>query len=60
MVGRKNFAMSICDDIIYVTGGMDNSHNPLSEFLMFSPRNGIWLDMKQTRKKDKLNRLVNK
>lgn len=42
IVGRKNFAMSYCDDQVFVTGGMDNGQNLLSEFLVLNPQNGAW------------------
>jgi len=42
VVGRKNFAMSLCEDLIYITGGMDNGQNQLTEFLIFNPSNGNW------------------
>ena len=58
VVGRKNFAMSMCGNQIFITGGMDNGQNPLSEFLILNPKTGNWYDMKQTRKKEKKNRLA--
>ena len=51
VVGRKNFAMSYCDDQIFVTGGMDNGQNPLSEFLIFNISNNFWQEMRQKRLK---------
>ena len=37
VIGRKNFAISICNEQIFVTGGMDNGQNLLSEFLVLKP-----------------------
>ena len=40
--GRKNFAMSFCTDHLFVSGGMDNGQNLLSEFLVYSPKTALW------------------
>ena len=36
VIGRKNFAMSTCDNQVFVTGGMDIARNLLSEFLVLN------------------------
>lgn len=44
--GRKNFAMSYCDNQIFLTGGMDNGQNLLSEFRIMLPATGNWLELR--------------
>lgn len=51
MTGRKNFAMDFCKDLIFLSGGMDNGQNLLSEFMMFNPILGQWTELRQVRKK---------
>ena len=51
VVGRKNFAMSTCDNQVFLTGGMDIARNLLSEFLILNLQNGEWNELRQTRKK---------
>ena len=53
IVGRKNYAISYVDDQIFVTGGMDNGHKLLSEFIILDPLTGEWIELKQTRNKNK-------
>ena len=53
IIGRKNFAISILDEQVFITGGMDNGQNPLSEFLVLNTQNGTWTEMKQSRKRVK-------
>ena len=53
IVGRKNHAISYVDDQIFVTGGMDNGHNLLSEFIILDPISGEWIELKQTRSRKK-------
>ena len=50
VTGRKNFAISFCGDQIFVTGGMDNGLNLLSEFLIFRPGDGMWQEMRPKKK----------
>ena len=49
--GRKNFAISYCQDQIFVTGGMDNGQNIISDLLMFDILTLDWTELKQMRKK---------
>ena len=51
VIGRKNFAISICNEQIFVTGGMDNGQNLLSEFLVLKPEQALWEELKQKRNK---------
>lgn len=51
VIGRKNFAISLCGDQIFVTGGMDTGLNLLSEFLIFRPEDGLWQTMRSKKKK---------
>ena len=53
IVGRKNHAISYVDDQIFVTGGVDNGHKLLSEFIILDPLTGEWIELKQTRNKNK-------
>jgi len=47
--GRKNFAMALCDDQMFVSGGMDNGQNLLSEFFVNNLEDGIWQELHQKR-----------
>ena len=47
IIGRKNFAMSQVNGLIFVTGGMDNGQNLMSEFLFLDPADKGWWDLRQ-------------
>ena len=49
--GRKNFAISYCADQVFVTGGMDNGQNAMSDLLMFNLKSRDWTEFKQMRRK---------
>ena len=40
--GRKNFAMSICEGVIHITGGLDSKGRSLSDYWSFSTRDMRW------------------
>jgi len=40
--GRKNFAMSMCEGVIHITGGMDAKGKILSDIWSFSLRDRSW------------------
>lgn len=44
--GRKNFAISYCADQVFVTGGMDNGQNVISDLLMFNLHSRDWTEFK--------------
>ena len=46
VIGRKNFAMSTCDNQVFLTGGMDIARNLLSEFLVLNLWNGEWNELR--------------
>ena len=43
--------MTMCKDLIFVCGGMDNGQNLLSEFMIFNPIVGQWTELRQVRKR---------
>ena len=51
VAGRKNFAISYCGEQVFVTGGMDNGQNVISDLLMFDLHSRDWTEFKQMRKK---------
>ena len=42
--------MSFCDDLIFVTGGMDNGQNLINDFKFMTLSNGDWIDLRVARK----------
>ena len=54
IVGRKNFAMSQTNGLIFVTGGMDNGQNILSEFLFMDPADKGWWELRQVSAESKI------
>ena len=54
--GRKNFAMSFCEDQIFMTGGMDNGQNLINDFKVMSINSGNWSELRVARKKDEKKR----
>jgi len=49
--GRKNFAMSISDGIVHVTGGLDSNGRFLSDLWSFSTRDKRWEKLQTTTNK---------
>ena len=46
IIGRKNFAMSICDGIINVTGGVNQFGHILSDFWVYNLQESKWREFK--------------
>ena len=52
VAGRKNFAISFCNDQVFVSGGMDNGQIVMNDLIMFDIKLQDWTEFKQLRKKD--------
>ena len=52
VAGRKNFAISFCNDQVFVSGGMDNGQIVMNDLIMFDIKLRDWAEFKQLRKKD--------
>ena len=51
VAGRKNFAISYCNDQVFVSGGMDNGQIVMNDLIMFDISLRDWTEFKQLRKK---------
>ena len=46
IIGRKNFAMSICEGIINVTGGLNQFGHILTDFWVYNLQESKWKELK--------------
>ena len=40
--GRKNFAMSICEGVVHITGGLDSKGKTIADFWSYATRLRRW------------------
>lgn len=50
--------MSLCDDLIFLTGGMDNGQNLINDFKVMALSSGDWSDLRVARKKEERKRVA--